>query len=95
MFEQSRKEQIDTMTHELGHVFGLRHFFAQERENAWPSEIYGEHDAFSIMNYGALSELTSNDREDLRTLYARAWSGDLLSINGTPIQLVRPFHYST
>lgn len=27
MFQQSRIEQVDTLIHELGHVFGLRHFF--------------------------------------------------------------------
>ena len=32
LFEQSEKEQVDTIIHELGHVFGLRHFFAQVRE---------------------------------------------------------------
>ena len=28
MFEQPLQEQVETMAHELGHVFGLRHFFA-------------------------------------------------------------------
>ena len=28
MFEQSRKEQVETLVHEIGHIFGLRHFFA-------------------------------------------------------------------
>jgi hypothetical protein len=28
MFEQDREEQVETLIHELGHVFGLRHFFA-------------------------------------------------------------------
>lgn len=27
-FDEPKKEQIDTLAHELGHVFGLRHFFA-------------------------------------------------------------------
>jgi predicted Zn-dependent protease len=93
MFTQSRKEQIDTLTHEIGHVFGLRHFFAPEMETAWPSEIFGEHKPFSIMNYGANSELSNEDRRDLRKLYEGAWSGELEEINGTPIKLVRPFHY--
>jgi hypothetical protein len=91
MFTQVRKEQVDTFIHEIGHVFGLRHFFAQVSEAAWPSEIFGRHDRFSIMNYGALSELTDVDREDLTLLYQAVWSGELTHINGTPIRLVMPF----
>jgi hypothetical protein len=92
MFEQSEKEQVDTLTHEIGHIFGLRHFFAPESETAWPAEVYGEHKPFSIMNYGANSELTDADRDDLEKLYAGVWCGKLTEINGTPIKLVQPFH---
>lgn len=92
MFEQSRQEQIETLIHEIGHIFGLRHFFAMELEGAWPSEIYGEHNKFSIMNYGANSILTSVDKNDLRTLYEELWSGRLRKVNGTPIVQVKPYH---
>jgi hypothetical protein len=91
MFTQDREEQVETMVHEIGHVFGLRHFFAAVSEQAWSSQIFGEHRPFSIMNYGEMSELTEVDRSDLSTLYRRAWSGELTNINGTPIRLVRPF----
>ena len=91
MFTQVRKEQVDTFTHEIGHVFGLRHFFATVSETAWPSEIFGRNKRFSIMNYGELSELTDVDKEDLTLLYESAWSGELTHINGTPIRLVRPY----
>lgn len=92
MFEQSRNEQVETMIHEIGHVFGLRHFFANVSETAWPSEIFGTHSKFSIMNYGSLSTLTDADRSDLKELYQAAWCGELTEINGTPIQFVEPFH---
>ncbi len=92
MFTQSRKEVIDTLIHEIGHVFGLRHFFAQIAESRWRSEIFGTHDPFSIMNYGEQSELTDADKSDLKRLYQLAWSGDLTEINGTPIRFVKPFH---
>jgi Metallo-peptidase family M12B Reprolysin-like len=91
MFSESKKEQVDTLIHEIGHVFGLRHFFAQVSEAAWPSEVFGAHKPFSIMNYGAQSELTDDDRADLKHLYELAWSGELTHINGTPIRLVRTF----
>lgn len=93
MFEQPVQEQVETVAHELGHVFGLRHFFAKVSERAWPSEVFGRHKPFSIMNYGAKSRMTDADRGDLRSLYRLAWSGELAEINGTPIRLVRPFHY--
>jgi hypothetical protein len=92
LFKQSRKEQVDTFVHEIGHIFGLRHFFANITETGLPSEIFGTHSKFSIMNYGELSELTAEDRNDLTRLYQSAWSGTLTHINGTPIQLVTPFH---
>ena len=92
MFEQIREEQVATLVHEIGHVFGLRHFFANISETPWASEIFGVHDNFSIMNYGDESILTDNDKNDLKRLYELAWSGALTHINGTPIRFVRPFH---
>lgn len=94
-FELDEKEQVETMAHELGHVFGLRHFFALVSETQWPSQIFGEHDAgkpFSIMNYGAASTMTDADRRDLKLLYEGVWRGDLKEINGTPVRQVRPYH---
>jgi len=94
MFTQVRQEQVDTLTHEIGHVFGLRHFFANVSETAFPSQIFGVHRPFTIMNYGTQSVLTADDRADLKRLYQLVWSGDLTHVNGTPIKLVRPFHGS-
>lgn len=91
MFTQSRKEQVDTFIHEFGHVFGLRHFFANVQETAFPSVIFGRHEKFSIMNYGDNSELTNADKEDLTLLYDLVWSGELTHVNGTPIRLFRPY----
>lgn len=92
MFDQTRKEQVATLAHELGHVFGLRHFFALISEKKWPAEVFGQHKAFSIMNYGDKSRLTAQDKADLKSLYQLAWSGQLQQINGTDIRLVRPYH---
>jgi len=92
IFTQSRKEQVDTLIHEIGHTLGLRHFFANVSETAWPSQVFGTHKPFSIMNYGNQSELTDDDKADLKRLYQTAWSGELTKINGTPIQFVKPFH---
>ena len=91
MFKQSRSEQVETMAHELGHVFGLRHFFADVRETAFPSEIFGTHNRFTIMNYGVNSTLTETDRNDLARLYYAARARILTSINGTPIRMFQPY----
>jgi hypothetical protein len=92
LFGQDRQEQLETLVHELGHTFGLRHFFAQIKEPQVPSVIFGAHNKFSIMNYGPESRLTDADRADLKRLYLSVWSGETTDINGTPIRLVKPFH---
>lgn len=92
LFEQSPKEQVDTLAHEIGHIFGLRHWFANTSETAFPSVLFGADNKFSIMNYGADSELTSQDQSDLKKLYHSVWSGELKEVNGTPIRLMRPYH---
>ena len=86
-------EPLVWLTHEFGHVFGLRHFFAQVTETAFPSEIFGTHNEESIMNYGVQSRMTDRDRDDLKSLYETAWSGQLIQVNGTPVRLVRPFSH--
>lgn len=91
MLQQDQAEQVETMAHELGHVFGLRHFFANVSETAFPSEVFGIHNRFTIMNYGSNSTLTENDREDLIKLYQAVWTGQLTHVNGTPIRLFRPY----
>jgi hypothetical protein len=91
-FKQTKKEQVDTLAHEFGHVFGLRHFFAKLKETRWASEVFGKHSPFSIMNYGSKSVMTARDRSDLKLLYSKVWAGDIDNINGTPIKLVKPYH---
>lgn len=91
LFEENETEQVETMAHELGHIFGLRHFFANITETRWHSELFGEHEPFTIMNYGEDSFMTDQDRSDLKELYRLAWSGELKDINGTRLHLVIPF----
>ena len=92
MFTQTKQEQAETLMHEIGHIFGLRHFFAEVSESAWPSVKFGEHRPFSIMNYGVQSVLTPQDKTDLKKLYQKVWSGELTHINGTRIVQFKPYH---
>lgn len=89
MFNQPREKQVDVLVHEFGHIFGLRHFFASSENRGFT--IFGAHEPFTIMNYGAQSVLTERDKTDLKRLYQDVWSGRLTNINGTPIRQVRPF----
>jgi hypothetical protein len=91
LFTQIHKEQVDTFIHEIGHIFGLRHFFANVSETRWPSRLFGRDNPLSIMNYNNLSELTDDDRSDLKRLYEWARDGRLTEIDGAPIRLVRPY----
>ena len=63
-----------------------------QSEGAWPSQIFGKHKPFTIMNYGSQSVLTADDKADLKKLYQLVWTGSLTQINGTPVKLVKPFH---
>lgn len=94
MLEETREEQVETLAHEIGHIFGLRHFFALVSEADAPAVVFGQHGRFSIMNYGTDSRMSDADRADLKDVYAQAWSGALTSINRTPIRLVQPYHAS-
>ena len=94
LFKQDPAEQLATIAHELGHVYGLRHFFADLSEQDSPSVIYGTHDPFTIMNYGARSVLTEADKSDLARLYEAAWAGKLKQVKGTPIRFFQPYHAS-
>ncbi|KAG0196650.1 hypothetical protein BGX33_001393 [Mortierella sp. NVP41] len=83
MFDaQSENDQVETLAHELGHVFG---------EGGWRSDVFGSEDPFTIMNYGEKCKLTDTDKKDFKLLYAMAWSRALTEINGTPIVLFKPF----
>jgi len=90
MFSQNRNEQVETMIHEIGHIFGLRHYFAKEKEASWRSEVFGHHYPLTIMNYGHQSTLTPQDKIDLKRLYALAWSGQITNLNGINIKLYYP-----
>ncbi|KAG0196203.1 hypothetical protein BGX33_001928 [Mortierella sp. NVP41] len=93
--DQSVDDQVETLAHELGHVFGLRHWFAKvedmESGGEWKSQLFGTDDPFTIMNYADKCELTDTDKKDLKLLYEMAWTGNLKEINGTPIVLFKPF----
>src|SRR3569833_241217 len=52
LLSQPAADQVSTLEHEIGHVFGLRHFFAAIQEKKWASVLFGHQNPFTIMNYG-------------------------------------------
>jgi Matrixin len=66
MFQQTQQEQVGTLEHEFGHVFGLRHWFANVAEAGMASTVFGKDSKISIMNYGEDSQLTTADKRDLK-----------------------------
>ncbi|WP_151637916.1 matrixin family metalloprotease [Noviherbaspirillum aerium] len=92
LFDLDPAEQVETLIHETGHIFGLRHWFANISEAFSPSVQFGSDSKFTVMNYGDKSVFTNADTEDLARLYENAWAGMLTEINGTPIRFVRPYH---
>ena len=82
---QDEKEQVDTFIHELGHIFGLRHFKARTHEPHRPAQAFGKQDSWTIMNLSEKFELTPLDRSDLKKLYDEVWNRGRGDINGVPI----------
>ena len=93
LFDQSQDDKVTTFCHELGHIFGLRHFFANISETDMPSVLFGTDSQFTIMNYGPDCQLTNADKADLKQLYTQVWKSQdpRTTINGTPIRLMTSF----
>ncbi|AFZ38293.1 peptidase M10A and M12B matrixin and adamalysin (plasmid) [Stanieria cyanosphaera PCC 7437] len=92
MLARTEQTQVNTLIHEIGHIFGLRHFFAKISETDAPSVVFGVDREVSIMNYGPKSQLTDDDKADLKRLYELVWSGQLTKINQIPIRSIKAFH---
>jgi Matrixin len=92
MIMRNQAAQVNTLVHEIGHIFGLRHFFAKTREAFAPAELFGVNKPVSIMNYGPQSQLTSDDKADLKRLYELVWSGQLTQIGRVPVKSIKAFH---
>lgn len=81
---ENRNYLAGLLAHELGHIMGLRHEFAAEREKKVRSYLFGEKNKFSVMNYFEHPSqwgVQSQDRHELASLYALTEN----EYNGVPI----------
>jgi len=69
-------ELLNTVEHELGHTFGLRHYFGLEEGNI-AFFRHDPNDPKSIMNYNENGVLTCKDKIDLKDLYNGVWAKTL------------------
>ncbi|KAK6352179.1 hypothetical protein TWF730_009010 [Orbilia blumenaviensis] len=90
-----QKEHRDHLTgilaHESGHILGIRHEFAQEKEKYWACMLYGNRDQSSVMCYKHPRDLkvSRDDKQNLRKLYEAVYSGTK-KFGGFKVQLVNP-----
>jgi len=82
-----KKEREETLEHEIGHIWGLRHYFAPTDEADEKSVTFGVHRKETIMNYGENSHMTRQDKIDLERLYNAVWSGRVKEIDNMVVVL--------
>merc|ERR1712232_134059 len=82
-------DPLNTMLHEIGHIYGLRHYFFREEEG-FPGLTFGTENEKTIMNYGKNSIFTDTDKKDLKALYE--FVGDSSREKGVPIVLFKSRH---
>lgn len=61
--------QVNTMQHEIGHIFGLRHEFALTGETNRPAIQIGDPNPLSIMSYNADRTIQPSDVATINVLY--------------------------
>jgi hypothetical protein len=70
-----RKHLVNTLLHEIGHIIGLRHEFALDRdENGQPREgmgaqRFGSINPKSVMSYEDVNEIRDSDVVDVKAFY--------------------------
>jgi hypothetical protein len=67
------------LTHELGHVLGLRHEFAPEKEPGTGAIVWGPRNPLSVMSYTFPPQIQPSDRVYTKTFYAH--NGPIGNVN--------------
>ncbi|KAI1766750.1 hypothetical protein GGR53DRAFT_464070 [Hypoxylon sp. FL1150] len=92
--ESGNYQHLDNIfCHELGHILGLRHEFAKERERNLPCTQIGGSNSSSVMNYfdhAREYRIRNSDYNDVRLFHA--YEGTIY--NGFPIINVDPLYFT-
>jgi len=83
----NQRIQKNIFLHELGHVIGLRHEFALERERDTPAVRFGAENKDSVMGYTLPPTIQQSDIVDTKAFYELPENGD---IEGVPIAAYTP-----
>ncbi len=73
---------VNIITHELGHVIGLRHEFASKTEKHSESILFGIHNRHSVMSYSSKPVITESDVVVVRRAYDELVDGTVLQALG-------------
>ncbi|KAK0705459.1 hypothetical protein B0H67DRAFT_687628 [Lasiosphaeris hirsuta] len=88
-FANSHREHLSNiLSHEVGHILGLRHEFSMEGEPRWWSATWGKRNRGSVMEYHPSVSMLVNqqDLDDLERFYASAMTDYL----GKPVRDFTP-----
>ncbi|KAF3921777.1 hypothetical protein AA313_de0201742 [Arthrobotrys entomopaga] len=92
---QHRDVMVNILTHEIGHILGLRHEFASEEEEGIPCVRFGERNPDSVMGYYNYDDslqmaVHGLDIEQLLGVYRYVCDLGNTEFKGFPITLVDP-----
>lgn len=78
---------VNILTHELGHVVGLRHEFASKTEQQSEAILFGIHSRNSVMSYKTKPVISESDVEVVRRAYDELEDGHVIKAQG-PLGLI-------
>ena len=73
---------MNSLLHEIGHILGLRHEFALDRETDTPAQRFGSQNEHSVMSYDDINVIRDTDITDIKNFYDLP---NKYELNGVPV----------